>query len=86
MTPTELQLLAIHKSPVVRLADICEQYMNSNYQWARQKASLHMLPFPAWRVDESSTKSPWVVRVSDLAAYLDARGRASKAEWDKSQV
>lgn len=28
MTPTEIMLLAVHRSPVVKLDDICKQWFN----------------------------------------------------------
>lgn len=86
MTKTEQQLLEIHKAPFVRLADICALYLNCNYAWARQKAALHTLPFPAFQMSDDSQKSPWVVHITDLAAYLDERTRLGRAAWTRSQT
>jgi hypothetical protein len=86
VTPTELKLTAIHKGPVVPLADICVKYLGNNYETASRKASVNALPFPAFKLDESNFKSPWVVRVTDLAFFVDQKGNAAAMEWDKSQV
>jgi hypothetical protein len=86
MTPTELTLTAIHKGPVIPLADICEKYLSNNYDTARRKAALHVLPFPAFQLDETNRKSAWLVRASDLAAYLDAKSALARAAWQKSQL
>ena len=38
---------------------------------------VHALPFPAFKMDEASPKAPWMVRVSDLAAFVDDLGDVS---------
>lgn len=86
MTLTELQLLAIHKAPVVPLADICERYLGNNHATAKRKAALHALPFPVFQIEEGNSKAPWFVRVADIAKLVDAKSAAGAAEWTKSQV
>lgn len=86
MTPTELTLTAIHKGPVIPLADICEKYLSNNYETVRRKAAMHALPFPVFQLDETNRKSAWLVRASDLAAYLDEKSRNAAQAWEKSQL
>lgn len=85
MSPTEVMLLAVHRAPVVRLADVCEQYLNNEYPWAQRKAALNALPFPAFKLGPSK-KAPWMVRLSDLAEYLDRTGAEAQRSWKTSQV
>ena len=86
MTKTEIQLLAIHRSPVALLSDICDRYLGINVQTARLKAVKHALPFPVFRPEADSSRSPWMVKLTDLAAFLDARGEACAKEWQHSQL
>ena len=85
MTPTEQQLLEVHKAPVIRLADICRQYLNKNYANAKLAAARNLLPFPAYRLD-ASQKAPWVVSLSELAGYIDRESQKATASWTTSQV
>ena len=86
MSPTEQTLSVIHNGPVARLKDICEQHLGSKYEHARQKAALHNLPIPTFKLDDTSQKSPWMVRISDLARHIDAQADAATAAWEKSQL
>lgn len=85
MSKTELELLALHRSPVVRLEDICRPYMNLEYPQARDRAALNSLGVPTFRLRESR-KAPLLVRVSDLASFIDTQADAADHEWRKSQV
>jgi hypothetical protein len=82
---TELELLAVHRSPVVRLEDICQPYLNLNYPQARDRAALNELGLPTFRMRDSR-KAPLLVRVTELAQYIDQRANAATDEWRKSQV
>ena len=85
MSPTELTLIAVYKSPVVPLLEISKQYLNLGPEQAARKAAAHELPFPAFHLTDSK-KSPWMVKTSDLAKHIDATGQSAQDEWAKSQV
>jgi len=85
MTQTELQLLALHRAPSVRLEDICEHYLNLSPTVARQRAALNSLPFPTFRMSGSG-KAPHMVKISDLAKHIDAAHETATTEWENSQV
>lgn len=85
MTPTEIALLATFRTPAVRLEDICEKYFNMAPVWANQQANLQLLPVPTFRMSESR-KAPRMVKISDLATYLDQRAEEGKKDWVASQV
>jgi len=83
---TELVLLAIHKAPLIPLADVCERYLSLTFEGARRKASNHDLPFPAFLIEPANPKSGYMVRATDLASFIDAAATAGVKSWEKSQV
>lgn len=85
MTPTELSLTAIHKGPTARLVDISKQYLGLAPVQANRRASLNDLPFPTFKLNESA-KAPYMVKVTDLAKYIDDQSGKATNEWTKSQV
>lgn len=85
MTKTEIQLLAVHKAPVVPLADICERYLGMNEEVARKRAALNRLPFPTFQLT-ASRKAPVMVDLSDLAAHIDGQKKCAHESWEHSQV
>jgi hypothetical protein len=84
VTPTEIQLLAIHRGPVP-LEAICETYLGMSREVAYQRAALNRLPFPTFRLG-ASQKAKLVVAASDLAAHIDEQHRCAKEAWVTSQV
>lgn len=85
LSKTELELLALHRSPVVRLEDICQPYLNLEYPQARDKAALNELGVPTFRLRESR-KAPLLIRISELASYIDNRAEDARKTWHKSQL
>ena len=85
MTPTELKLLAVYKNPVLKLVDICDQYLNWGPAYAKRRAGEYALPFPAFR-PTTSQRAPWLVKLEDLAAFIDAQNNKSQQRWRNSQV
>lgn len=70
MSPTEVQLLAVHRSPAVRLEDICQSYLNLDYRQARDLAASGKLGIPTFRLRDSR-KAPLLVRIRELAEFID---------------
>lgn len=85
MTPTELSLIAVYKSPVIPLLEISKKYLNLGPEQASRKAALNELPFAAFRMTDSR-KAPWMVKTSDLAAHIDRVSEKAQGDWSKSQV
>lgn len=85
MTPTETMLLAVHRSPVIPLEDICEKLFGLRIPEARRQAALNILPVPAWRAVESQ-KGPLLVHLVDLAKFVDTKAEDASAAWTKSQI
>lgn len=52
------------------LSEICEQYFGLTERIAQRKASLGMLPVPAFRLS-GTRKGPLYVRKADLEAHIE---------------
>ena len=85
MSPTEMQLLAVHRTPAVPLADICDKYLSLSYREASRKAAMNALPLPAFRMTDSQ-RAPYMVRITHLAELIDRSTECAKASWDTSQT
>lgn len=68
----------------VPLETVAERYLALGRREAFQRATARKLPFPAYR-GSSSQKSPWLVRLTDLAEYLDKQRDEAKKEWKTMQ-
>jgi pyocin activator protein PrtN len=86
MSSTETTLLAKFGAPVVRLTDICEEFLAIGADRAKRRANMNSLPFPAFPLDPAMHKSPWMVMVADIAEYLDAQAATARKSWELSQV
>ena len=76
---TAFLLLAQYGKADVPLSDVASDYLGMTQKEANTRAKRAALPFPAYRV--GSNKSPWLVRVTDLAAYLDAEREKAARDW-----
>lgn len=78
---TAFLLLAQYGKADVPLAEIAGDYLGMTQKEAATRATRAALPFPAYRA--GSNKSPWLVRVTDLAAYLDAEREKAARDWQE---
>lgn len=76
---TAFLLMAQYGKADVPLEEIAADYLGMKPKEANTRATRGALPFPAYRV--GSNKSPWLVRVTDLAAYLDAEREKAARDW-----
>lgn len=65
----------------VELKDVCDKF-GLNSKTANERASRSALPVPVFRL-ESSQKAPWMVHLTDLAAWIDRSRNEAAAEWAK---
>ena len=56
-----------------------ERYLGLDVRAAKSRAARGELPFPAYRC--GSQKSPWIVRVTDLAEWIDRERAKGLADW-----
>lgn len=82
---TSLALMAIYKTPVIPLAEVCERFFGLSYEEALKKAARNELPVPAFRLT-NSRKAPFVVSAEALGAWIDKTEAEAKALWEKGQV
>lgn len=65
----------------IPLAEMCEEWLDLSPREACRRAAAQTLPFPVHRL--GSQKSPWMVSILDLAAYVDEQRHAAAEEWRK---
>lgn len=81
---TTFLLLAEFGRVDVELELVAERYLSLDKRAAFARACRCELPFPAYR--PGSQKSPWMVRVTDLASWLDQEHAKGETEWKKRQI
>ena len=81
---TRFLLLAEFETTLIPLSGIAEKYLGMKPSTAENKARTGELPFPTLRVGESQ-KSPRMVHVEDLAAFIDLRRKEAREEYSRMQ-
>ncbi|WP_252178358.1 pyocin activator PrtN family protein [Endozoicomonas sp. 4G] len=81
---TTFLLMAEYGTTDIPLETVAEKYLALGARAAGTKAAKGELPFPAYR--PGSQKSPWLVRITDLAAWLDAERAKAAADVAKRRV
>ncbi|WP_419533338.1 pyocin activator PrtN family protein [Endozoicomonas sp.] len=79
---TEFGLLAQYEKVFIPLEDVCRDYFNIGALKARQMAARGELPIPVMR-GSASQKSPYLVKLDDLASYLDGQYASHRSDWEK---
>lgn len=81
---TAFVLAMRYQSPTITLEEVRKQWLSHlSEEEARRKASNQTLPFPAFKADKNSRKSPYLVNVAAVAAWLDSQAEAATYEWKK---
>ena len=78
---TAFLLLAEFGTADVPLEIVAERYLAINPRIAKARAAQGDLPFPVFRC--GSQKTPWLVRITDLAAWLDEQRAKAVSEWNQ---
>ena len=81
---TQFALLARFESPTVKLTDICEEFFGYKPKTAEQKAKGQDLPVPTFKLRDSE-RSPSLIKVSDLAIYIDEQYALANNDWQLIQ-
>ena len=76
---TESRLLAQYGTSAIPLARIAQDLLGLSPDKAARQARLCQLALSPFRL--GSQKAPWLVHVSDLAAYIDREREAAADEW-----
>jgi len=81
---TTFLLMAEFGSADVPLEVIAEKYLGLGKLKAYDRANFNELPFPTYHA--GSTKSARMVRITELAEYLDNKYAEAKREWSNTNV
>ena len=81
---TEFALLAQYNKAFVTLEEISNDFFNMGEKKAEEIVASGDFPIPVMRGGKSQ-KSPYLLKVSDLAQYLDKQYLMYKEDWEKMQ-
>lgn len=76
----ELMLLMRFESPVIPLEKVCDEFFGCSRNTAKQRAKSGTLPVPAFRLGKSQ-KLPWMIKIQDLANFIEQSSSMAKKEW-----
>lgn len=78
---TGFMLLVKYRRPVVTLEEILHDYLpHLSIEAANKRAAKCDLPFTAFKPD--GNKSPYLVRLLDLASWLDRAQEQASKDWE----
>ncbi|WP_299021529.1 pyocin activator PrtN family protein [uncultured Photobacterium sp.] len=77
---TTFALLARFESPTVELKEISKEFFGITPKTAEQKAKACDFPVPTFKLRDSE-RSPTLIKIEDLAAYIDQRYEQARTEW-----
>ncbi|MGF1716123.1 pyocin activator PrtN family protein [Photobacterium chitinilyticum] len=77
---TNFALLARFQSPTVELKEVCQEFFGITPKTAEQKAKACDFPVPTFKLRDSE-RSPSLIKIEDLAAYIDQRYELARTEW-----
>lgn len=81
---TAFTLTMRHQSTIITLQEVITQYLpHISLDQAKRRAAEQTLPFPVFKADKNSKKSPYMVRVDALAAWLDHASEQAEEDWRK---
>nr|WP_241909395.1 pyocin activator PrtN family protein [Vibrio splendidus] len=73
-------LLARFASPTVELKAVSQEFFGISPKTAEQKAKACDFPVPTFKLRDSE-RSPTLIRVEDLAMYIEKRYELAKTDW-----
>lgn len=77
---TNFALLARFGSPTVELKQISKEFFGITPKTAEQKAKAYDFPVPTFKLRDSE-RSPTLIKIEDLAAYIDERYESAANDW-----
>lgn len=73
-------LLARFESPTVELKAVSQEFFGITPKTAEQKAKACDFPVPTFKLRDSE-RSPTLIKVEDLATYIEKRYELAKTDW-----
>ena len=77
---TKFALLARFENPTVELKQISQEFFGITPKTAEQRAKACDFPVPTFKLRDSE-RSPSLIKIEDLAAYIDKRHSEAKQDW-----
>lgn len=77
---TKFALLARFENPTVELKQISQEFFGITPKTAEQRAKACDFPVPTFKLRDSE-RSPSLIKIEDLAAYIDERHSMAKCDW-----
>ncbi|WP_099609066.1 pyocin activator PrtN family protein [Vibrio coralliilyticus] len=77
---TTFALLARFESPTVELKQVCQEFFGITPKTAEQRAKACDFPVPTFKLRDSE-RSPSLIKVEDLAAFIDKRHKEAQDDW-----
>ncbi|CAK2808642.1 MULTISPECIES: pyocin activator PrtN family protein [Vibrio] len=77
---TNFALLARFGTPTVELKQVSQEFFGITSRTAEQRAKACDFPVPTFKLRDSE-RSPTLIKIDDLAAYIDKRYEQAKTEW-----
>ncbi|AIU67958.1 pyocin activator PrtN family protein [Vibrio coralliilyticus] len=77
---TTFALLARFESPTVELKQVCQEFFGITPKTAEQRAKACDFPVPTFKLRDSE-RSPSLIKVEDLAAFIDQRHKEAQDDW-----
>ncbi|MGR5298805.1 Pyocin activator protein PrtN [Vibrio mediterranei] len=77
---TNFALLARFESPTVELKRVSQEFFGITPKTAEQRAKACDFPVPTFKLRDSE-RSPSLIKVEDLATYIDKRHESAKSDW-----
>lgn len=81
---TMFLLMAEYGMADIPLELLAKKYLGIDPAMAKRQAATQNLPLPCYRA--GSQKSPWLVRVTDLAEFLDKQREIAAKDWRAMHV
>ncbi|MEZ9191587.1 pyocin activator PrtN family protein [Vibrio sp. 10N.286.52.F8] len=77
---TRFALLARFENPTVELKQISQEFFGITPKTAEQRAKACDFPVPTFKLRDSE-RSPSLIKIEDLAAYIDKRHSEATQDW-----
>jgi len=81
---TLFALLAKYETSTIALRDISQDFFGLTPRTAEQKAKACTLPVPTFKL-RNSERAPTLIKIEDLADYIDLQYKSARLEWDAIQ-
>ena len=77
---TNFALLARFGNPTVELKQVSQEFFGITSRTAEQRAKACDFPVPTFKLRDSE-RSPSLIKIEDLAAYIDKRHSEAAQDW-----